>query len=171
MSTDKARLALLAAFLALPAGADVRDSDRNYDPILIGVKDLTAGAATSVILLPIAAGTGGGAVIEYTVFASDATNHQARTGRVTVAVVNKAATETCAVYGVDGSFTVNPDQTKDGSSAGAISSGTLTYAWGVSTAGTNTCAVQLNAASSLTETVLRIYYRAAPIGSTVALPQ
>lgn len=135
------------------------------------IKSLTAASATAVVQIPIAAGAGTGATIHYTVFASDGTDHQARHGCVRFATVNKAGTETAAVYGVDSAFTVNPDQTKDGSGAGAISSGTLTYTWGVDTSPSNAVNLTLNAASSLTENVLDIYYRVDMTGPGQPVPQ
>lgn len=137
------------------------------DPVILGTnalqrehfvpsaKTLTAGAATSVVSIAVASGTIGGGSVDYTVQADDATDYQARSGRVSWQVVNKAGTETCVVSGFDG--TANPIETQDGSSL-AGSSGTLTYTWGVDTTGSNACALTLNAVSSLTETTLNIFY-------------
>lgn len=125
-------------------------------------KALTAASATSVVLFAVAASTVGGGHLEYTVRADDGTDFQVRSGRVGWAVVNKAGTETCAVYGTDSVLGVagsaNPNQTQDNSGAGAMSAGTLTYTWGVDTSGANSCALTLSAASSLTETTLEISY-------------
>lgn len=117
---------------------------------------LTGGAASTVVTVPVASGAGTGGKLFYTVWASDGTDHQTRSGTVTYSVVNKAGTETCAVYGVDASFTVNPNQTQDGSGAGTMSTSTLTYTWGVVTTGTNQCELQITAASGLTENALWI---------------
>lgn len=114
---------------------------------------LTESAATTVLRLNVAAGIAMGGFVDYLVRADDATDFQARTGRVYFQVVNKAATETCVVSGFDG--TVNPAETKDSSSP-AASAGTLTYTWGVSTAVANGCDLQLTAVSSLTQTSLQI---------------
>lgn len=130
---------------------------------LRGTKALTAATPTSVVAIPIAAGAQAGGSITYSVESGDATERQQRFGRATWAVVNVAGTETCAMYGVDGSFTVNPTELLDGSSAGAISSSTLTYTWSVVTTGTNICVLTLTAASGLTETYLNIRYRVEPI--------
>jgi hypothetical protein len=126
---------------------------------------LSAGSATAVLTVPTANNTSTGGTIMYTVDSGDATNSQARSGQVRFAVAtNNAAAETCVVYGVDqgpvgvGGPTLNPDQTEDGSGAGAMTSGTMTYAWSVDVTGTNTCVLKLNAASSLTETRLNIHY-------------
>jgi hypothetical protein len=154
------KLALLAVFLALPVLADVVVVGPQGPGVSTSVayktKALTAGAATGIFEVPIAAGQGTGGRIFYTVFATDGTDHQVRSGVVSFAVVNKGATETCVVNGSNDAATVNPAQTQDNSAVGAISSGTLTYTWGVSTTPANACDLQLNAASSLTETVLEI---------------
>lgn len=118
------------------------------------VKALSAGSATAILRIPIASDRGRGGWIRYRIFASDGTAQQVRAGHVQFAMVAEGTTETCAVYGVDALLTVNPDQTQDGSGAGAITSGTLTYQWGVSTSPSNACDLTLNAASSLTETTL-----------------
>lgn len=122
-----------------------------------GTVALGAGSATTVVTIPVASGAGTGGKVVYTVFASDGTDHQSRSGTVHYQVVNKAGTETCVVSGIDALFSINPDQTKDGSSI-AASSSTLTYTWGVDVTGANQCALTLNAASGLTENVLRIDY-------------
>lgn len=115
---------------------------------------LTESAATTVVTFDIASGDYGGGVVTYCVYAADASDKQLRCGQVRWQAINVSGTETCNVNGVDNAFTANPDQTQDGSNAGAMSTGTLTYAWSVSTAGTNQCALQLNAVSSLTQTTL-----------------
>lgn len=139
------------------------------------IKSLTAGAATAVVRIPVASGAGTGGELRYTVFASDGTDHQARSGTVHFMGVNKAGTETAAVYGIDSVLgvvgTANPNETQDGSGVGAISSGTLTYTWGVSTAAANAFDLTLNAASSLTETTLDIYYRVDLNGPGQPVPQ
>lgn len=134
-------------------------------------KTLTAASATGVVQFPVVSGGAAGASIIYGVFATDGTDHQLRQGRVTVSVVNKAGTETCAVYGVDVAFTVNPTQLLDGSGAGAISAGTLTYTWGVDTTPANACTITLNAASSLAETLLLIVYIVQAPGGVAPIPQ
>lgn len=125
-------------------------------------KALTAGAATSVVLFAVASSTVGGGEIEYTVTANDSTDFQIRAGRVGYVMVNKGGAETCKVFGIDSVLgvagTENPTQTQDASGIGAMSAGTLTYTWGTDVTGTNTCALTLNAASSLTETTLEIAY-------------
>ena len=98
--------------------------------------------------------------MEYTVQASDATDHQARSGRIQWAVVNKAGTETCTVSGAS--------EAADSSTV-AVSAGTLTYAITADTTPTNGCNIQFNAVSSLTQTVLNIAYRITANGGTTTL--
>lgn len=119
-------------------------------------KALTAASATNVIQVDVASGSFAGGFLDYTVFASDATDHQARTGRVGLQLINKAGTETCVVAGPGGN--ANPAETQDGSSI-AASASTLTYTWGTATTPTNGCLLQLTAASGLTETTLQITYK------------
>lgn len=124
-----------------------------------GTVTLTESSATNVLTIPVAVSTATGGEIMYTVEAKDATNTQARRGSVRYAVANNSSgTETCGVYGVDNAVTVNPAETNDGSGAGAITSGTLTYGWTSDTTGTNQCVLKLNAVSSLTQTTFQIHY-------------
>lgn len=124
-----------------------------------GSVTLTESSATSVVTIPVAISTGTGGEIQYSVESRDATNTQVRRGTVRYSVANNSAgTETCGVYGVDNAATVNPAETNDGSGAGAITSGTLAYAWSSDTSGTNQCVLNINAVSSLTQTTLQIHY-------------
>lgn len=124
-----------------------------------GTVTLTESSATTVLTVPVAVSTGTGGEIIYTVEARDATNTQIRRGTVRYAVANNSSgTETCGVYGVDNAATVNPAETNDGSGAGAITSGTLTYAWTSDTTGTNQCVLKLNGVSSLTQTTFQFHY-------------
>lgn len=120
-------------------------------------KALTAAAATNVVLINVASGAYGGGEMEYTVQASDGTDHQARSGRIQWAVVNKAGTETCTVSGAS--------EAADSSTV-AASSGTLTYAITADTTAANGCYIAFNAVSSLVETTLNIAYRITANGGT-----
>ena len=94
-------------------------------------------------------------------YSSDATpDQQSRTGFIRFDVINKAGTETCTMRSVAGTNDTSITETEDGSGAGAISTGTLTYALTLTTAGTNTCAFQLNPVSSLTQTTLNVQWTA-----------
>lgn len=110
-----------------------------------GVKSLTESSATVVVDIPVASGAYTGATINWTVVASDATDHQSRRGSTYLAVVNKAGTETCSVGDV-------------GTTVVAVSTGTLTVTTGQDTTGANVCTFTINAVSSLTQTTLRAHY-------------
>lgn len=140
------------------------------------VKTLTESSATAVVAIPVVSDQGTGGTLKYTVFASDGTNQQGRSGEVRFAAVAEGTTTTCAVFGVDitatgiAGPTANPDQTEDGSGTGAITSGTLTYGW-TKTQGSNLCTLNLNAVSSLTQTTLQIQYRVDLVGPGQPNPQ
>lgn len=114
-------------------------------------KNLTESSATNVVQIPVASGSFVGGVLNYTVVASDGTDHQARSGTIQFQMVNKAGTETCTIA------TTRDQETEDGSSI-AASAGTLTYTWTTDTTPSNACNLALNAVSSLSQTTLRIYY-------------
>lgn len=121
-------------------------------------KALADGAATSIVRIPVASNTGAAGTLHYTVYAADATNHQIRSGRSIFSVVNEAGTETCVLGTLE-----EIDNTP---------SGTLTAALTCDTSPTNAADLQLNAASSLTETTLRAYYWVDTAGlNTEPLPQ
>lgn len=142
-----------------------------------GTVTLTESTATTVLTIPIPVTTGSGGFINYVVDARDATNVQIRTGNVSFAVANTSGgTETCNVFGigpttqaVGGNTTnpANPTEVQDGSGTGAITSGTLTYAWSVDTTGTNSCVLKLNAVSSLTQTTLQVHYTVISTGPAI----
>lgn len=111
---------------------------------------LTEGAATSVATVNVPSAGRSGGTFEYCVFANDAAEFQARCATIKFAVINPSGTETCVMS------PAAPDQTNDGN-AGALSSGTLTYAVTCSTTPTNGVALQINASSSLAQTLLRAY--------------
>lgn len=124
-------------------------------------KTLTEAAATSVVQIPVASDTGVGGMLAFTVFASDGTAQQLRTGRAQFAAVAEGVTETCTIT----------DET-DGSII-AATTGTLTYTVACDTTPANAVNLQINATSSLVQTTLRAYYRLymhGPVGAGV-LPQ
>jgi hypothetical protein len=115
-------------------------------------KALSEGAATDVVRIGVAASTGRGGVIEYTVHANDGADFQTRGGgSFSFSVQNIGGTETCTMN------PAAPDQTND-SNAATISSGTLTYAWTCTSAVDATVDLELNATSSLTQTTLKVDY-------------
>jgi len=107
--------------------------------------DITGGAATTFGTLALTtSGTIAGGFIVYTVEANDGTDYQSLSGCAPYSVVNKAGALTVAL-GTD-------------SQSSACSSGTLTGTLSVTSSGTS-LQWQMNAVSSLTETVLRIKFQ------------
>lgn len=107
--------------------------------------DITAGSAQTFGNLALTtSGTIAGGIIVYTVEANDGTDYQSLTGTAPYSVVNKAGTLTY-VLGTD-------------VQSSACSTGTLAGTLGLSASGT-TLRFQMNAVSSLTETVLRISFQ------------
>lgn len=127
-------------------------------------KALTESSATAIAQVSVASGAYTGGELRYTIFASDGTDHQARHGRINFSAVNKAGTETCVM--APGTV----DQTTDGN-AGAISSGTLTYAITCTTTPTNGVQFEVSAVSSLTQTTLQAYYSIHLDGPGTVTPQ
>lgn len=123
------------------------------------IKTLTETSATSVVRIPVAAAAGVGGTVTFTVFASDATDHQTLTGVLQYAAVNKAGTETCAT------------PTLTGTALNSVSTGTLTCTYACDTTPANAVDVQFNCTSSLTQTTLDIYYRVDALGASEPLPQ
>jgi len=122
-------------------------------------KALTESAATSFVQIPVAAASFAAGQVVYTIFASDGTDHQTRTGSIYWGAVNKAAVETCGA------------PTEVGTSLANVSLGTLTVTWTCDTTPANAVNLQANAVSSLTQTTLRIYYKVILNGPGEPLPQ
>jgi hypothetical protein len=112
------------------------------------IKALTGGSATAVLRIPVAAGAGTGGTLSYTIFASDATDHQTRSAMVRIAVENKAGTEICGLSATSEVLDL---------SAVAASTGTLTYTIACDTTPANAVDITFQAVSSLTETTLNFY--------------
>jgi len=91
-----------------------------------------------------------GGVIQYTIVSSDGTDMQCLSGVATYAVENKGGVYVTSITEV-GPATYN------GVPVQAVSVGTLTSAWTITT-GTNVITINLNANSSLTPTTLKVYY-------------
>lgn len=110
-------------------------------------KDITESTATTfvTVAVPQTAGANfaGGKVI-YTVYATDGTDTQVITGELTFSAVNKAGTVTASLTDAQGSP--------------AASAGTLTAALTAVGSG-DSVLLKCNAASSLTQTALKIQYR------------
>lgn len=115
------------------------------DRTVIGNKVLTDGSATGVctIALPTLAMCGG--TVEYTVTATEGADMQAVSGIVKFQYVNKSASYTGTI---ELASTAEDD---------AVSAGTLTGAWTVTT-GTNLITINANYDSSLTTPTIILYY-------------
>lgn len=114
-------------------------------------KTLTESSATAAVRIPVAALTGTGGRIEYTIYAADATDNAVRSGSIGFAVVAKGTTETCTLSGAS--------EAADGSVLAASSASTLTYAITCDTTPANAVDIAFNAVSSLTQTTLQIRYK------------
>jgi hypothetical protein len=148
---------------ALASGTTAQTlGDRMY--IRAQQKTLTESAATAFAQVSVASGAFTGGEVNYTIVASDGTDHQSRHGRINFSAVNKAGTETCVM--APGTV----DQTTDGN-AGAISSGTLTYAVTCATTPTNGIQFEVNAVSSLTQTTLAVFWSIRLDGPGTVTPQ
>ena len=132
---------------------------------------LAESSATSVLSVPVADNTSVSGTLQAKVFASDGTDHQARSTLLRYVVVNEGDTETCTIGTVAGAAACGASCTEitDGNLA-AITSGTLTYTWAC-TAGTNAVSITLNAVSSLTQTTLSFEGQNYHTGGGEPLPQ
>lgn len=111
---------------------------------------LTEASATAVATISVPQTVGSNfehAVVEWAVYAADATPHyQLRVGNTYLAAVNKAGTETCTVGDI-------------GTTVVAVSSGTLTCTTSCVTGLTDAVQFALACTSSLTQTTLEAYTR------------
>jgi len=126
-------------------------------------KALTESTDTPIVRISVAQGAAGmvGAVIEWTVVASDGTDHQTLTGITQLNAINKAGTETCTAETLGGT-------------AEASSSGTLAMedAPDCVSSVADTVDFQLDMVSSLTQTTLNAYYTIRVMGpATTITPQ
>lgn len=122
-------------------------------------KTLTdAGGAESVVQIAVAAGEATGGKLEYTIFASDGTDHQSRSGFIIFTAVNKAGTETCTL----GTATdVHAEST-------AVAD--MTVAFACSTAAANAITITADTTvSGLVETTLNMTYRVFKNGGSGAI--
>jgi hypothetical protein len=119
-------------------------------------KALTETTATTICTVSVASGAYTGFSVEYTVVASDATDHQAVNGRIMVNAVNKAGTVTLDYA--------------DSQAPAICSAGTLTPVTVTAAASGNNVIVQITATSSLTQTVLKAYYLVVLTGPGTVTP-
>ena len=125
-----------------------------------GAVTLADGVATAFVRVAVTSNGRQGGIVDYCVDANDATNYQTRCGSVPFAFVNEAGTEGCTAIGTPADADGTP-------------TGTLTVAFTGATNAADTCDILANAASSLTETTLRINYTVRLFGNaaTVVTPQ
>lgn len=110
-----------------------------------GSRTLTESSATAFVAITVANSSACSGYVDYTVFAADATNTQAKSGQLFFSTVaNSSGTVTKAT--INDANTLNP-----------VSSGTLTNTM-TDTTGANTYTLLANAVSSLTQTTLNIKY-------------
>ena len=107
------------------------------------LSDLTDADVNTAVIITVPNNSFGGGTIHWTVFATDGTEYQSRTGITTFTMVNKAGTFTTAIDEIGGSV--------------AVSSGTLTGTWSITTSGTS-ASLKFTPTSSLTPTTLDLYY-------------
>lgn len=119
-------------------------------------KTIVDGSATSLFDITCPAGAMIGGVFVFTIEASDGTDHQALSGIVSYAAVNKVGTHTC---------TITQLSTTE---AKAVSTGTLTLTW-THVTGANKTTVKLQPTGSLTETTYRITYTVFPAVGAVTI--
>lgn len=138
---------ILQAAPALATGTTAQTlADRQ---VIVGkAKALTAAAATGFARVACAQGTVVGGFVCYSIEANDGTDYQCRSGVLPFAIVNKAGTETGTVGTVGAATEVV-----------AVSAGTLTNTFTIASNAADTMDLSANAASSLTETTLRISYQ------------
>ncbi|HEY4513546.1 MAG TPA: hypothetical protein VJH06_03475 [Candidatus Paceibacterota bacterium] len=117
-------------------------------------KTLTESSATGITDISVASGTITGGTLYYTVEANDGTDYQVIRGSVPFSAVNKAETLTTTLG--------TPVETT------TASSGTLTDTITITT-GTNEITLNINAVSSLTQTVLRATWSVVLDGGTGAV--
>lgn len=142
----------------------IYDGGSTYGQLNVGTiqqsysKALVDATATDVVQVPVASNSYEGFTMDYTIFATDATDYQVRQGSVPVAVLNVGGTETC-VFGT-------------ATEAVNASAGTLTVAFDC-TAGTNTVMVRANANTSLASTTVFTIQQRINLtsGTAVLVPQ
>jgi hypothetical protein len=104
---------------------------------LAGTKTLADASAVAVARVAVASGAGTGGILQWTVFVTDATDHQAYSGQVYFSAVNKASAETCT------------DPTIIGTALLSASSGTLTCTYACDETPADAVDITLNCNTSL----------------------
>jgi len=155
-------LALLL-LLPLPLAADgIRVSTRTINQLSGGATysrvraTLTEGTVTTTMRVTVAAEAGTSGTYSYTIYATDGSTPQVRSGRVIFSATADGATETCVLG--------TPEETDN------TPTGTLTVTVSCSTSPTQAIDLQLNATSSLTQTSLYAYTHVFLLGPGTVTP-
>lgn len=120
-------------------------------------KTIVDGSPTSLFTVPIAQGSAIGGSLDFSVFATDGTDHQTISGIATFASVNKAGTLTSTITYVAAN------------EAKAVSSGTLTLAFTMAEDTADVVTVKVQPTGSLTETTYNIIFTVTPLRGEVTL--
>jgi hypothetical protein len=146
-----------STFQTAPNTVGLGDVNNQQRMILNPVfKALTSGSAISLFTVTRVNNSWVGGTIDYLVQVTDGTDYQTLVGMVTYAYVDKGGT---------GTFTITEVA---GNQAKALSAGTITNAWTFVT-GTAIGTVKLATTTSLTATVLNVYYSVRPLLGTVTI--
>lgn len=139
------------------AANKIQDSADLSRVVFAPAKTIVDGAATTLFTVPVASLASIGGVIEFHVFATDATDMQAISGIATYSAVNKAGTVTSAVTYVAAN------------EAKAVSAGTLTLAFTMAEDTADVVSVKLQPTGSLTETTYNVTFTVKPLKGEVTL--
>lgn len=131
-------------------GNKVKDSAALNRVVFAPAKTIVDGAATGLFSVPIASGASVGGLVQFHVFATDGTDHQALSGVATYASVNKAGTVTSTI-----TYTTAPE-------AKAVSAGTLTLAFTAAEDSADVVTYKLQPTGSLTETSYNVTFTVFP---------
>lgn len=124
------------------------------------VKTLTETTPTAFVRIPVAASTGTGGTIDFTIFAADATDQQTLSGTIQFSVVNKAGTEVCTT------------PTTEGTPISSLTAGTpIVCTLSCDTSPANAVDIQVSCTSSLTQTTLEAYWSINMVGPGEPIPQ
>ncbi len=129
--TSKGGPVLLQTSTSIATGTTTQTLVDRYIVVAQG-KTLTDNVATTIATMTLTNGTSGGCKISATIQCTDATDFQSMTQVIEIAIVNKAGTYTSDLVSTSG--------------AKALSAGTLTAVWSITSAG----AIQVAADTSLT---------------------
>lgn len=139
------------------SGGQIKDVAELSRIVFAPAKTITDAGATTLFTVPVAALASIGGLIQFHVFATDATDMQGLTGVATYAVVNKAGTLTSTI-----SYTTAPE-------AKAVSAGTLTLAFSIAEDVADTAYIKVTPTGSLTESAYTITFTVFPQKGAVTI--